>query len=241
MAPRRPPLSLHAWLRFDAIQRLLPADATSLLEIGAGLGSAGALLARRFRYVGLEPSPASREIAIERIGDAGVVLPETAETYASNEGFDVVCAFEVLEHIEDDRAALAGWLRHVRPGGWLLVSVPAGRDRFGPTDLKAGHVRRYDRSDLTKVLTGAGLDEVSVVAYGFPVGYALEWARNVYVRATLEDASLEDRTDASGRWLQPPPWAALPMELASAPFRYLQRPFHATRLGTGFVARGRRR
>ena len=234
-----PPLSLHAWLRFDAIDRLLPPDARTLLEIGAGQGSAGALLSRRFTYVGLEPDEESFRTAVKRIGAAGTVLNEPAETYEPSEPFDAVCAFEVLEHIEDDRAAIELWMRHVRPGGWVLVSVPAGRHRFGPTDVKAGHYRRYDRSDLAALLSAAGLVEIEIVAYGFPLGYALEAARNLYARRTIEDGSLEERTAASGRWLQPPDRAGGLLHVLSAPFRYAQRPFGGTSLGTGLVARAR--
>lgn len=240
MAVTVPPLSLHAWLRFDAIERLLPPHARTLLEIGAGQGSAGVLLSRRFTYVGLEPDEASFRTAVSRVGQAGTLLRETADKYKPDGPFDVVCAFEVLEHIADDRAALISWTRHLRSGGWLLVSVPAGRHRFGPTDVKAGHYRRYDRDDLAALLAAADLVEVEIIAYGFPLGYALEAGRNLYARRTIDDISLEERTAASGRWLQPPAWAGRLTHVVSAPFRFAQRPFGRTGLGTGLVARARK-
>lgn len=241
MRQRIPPLPPHAWLRFDTIERLLPTDARTLLEIGAGQGSAGALLARRFSYVGLEPDPESFETAVRRIRGLGKVFNETVESYEPGEPFDVVCAFEVLEHIEDDRAALLRWQRHLRPGGSMLVSVPAGRHRFGPTDVKSGHYRRYDRADLETVLAAAGLVDVQVLAYGFPLGYALGTGRNILARFMSKEGSLDDRTAASGRWLQPPEGSALFMRALSKPFRLVQRPFGNTSLGTGFVARARSR
>jgi SAM-dependent methyltransferase len=235
-----PPLSLHAWLRFDAIERLLPSRARTVLEIGAGLGSAGALLARRYDYVGLEPDGASFAIASRRVGRAGTVLQLDAESYAPGTCFDVVGAFEVLEHLEDDAGAVSGWLRHLAPGGWLLVSVPAGAHRFGPTDEMAGHFRRYDRADLASVLERAGLDEIRIVSYGFPLGYALEAGRNACARGAGPPGSMGERTASSGRWLQPPEWAGELTRLGSLPFRYLQRPFADGARGTGLVARGRK-
>jgi SAM-dependent methyltransferase len=151
-----------------------------------------------------------------------------------------VCAFEVLEHLEDDRAAVWEWSRHARAGGWLLVSVPAGAGRFGRADAEAGHYRRYDRAGLVDVLDSAGLDKVEVITYGFPLGYALEAFRNAYSRRTARAHTLEERTAASGRWLQPPESAALITRVASLPFRYAQRPFSHTHWGTGLVARARR-
>ena len=230
---------MSAWLRFDAVERLLPAGVRRVLEIGAGLGSAGALLAERFEYVGLEPDPVSFAIAAERVGGAGTVLNETAEEFEPGSRFDLVCAFEVLEHCEDDQAALAGWVRHVRPGGYAMVSVPLGRDRFGPWDRKAGHYRRYDRDDVIGVFESAGLEAIEAVAYGFPLGSATAAVRDVVARREQRWATFEERTASSGRQLQPPDRAGGVTRVVSAPFRLLQRPFSSTSLGPGIVARGR--
>jgi SAM-dependent methyltransferase len=233
------PLSLSAWLRFDAVERLLPSDVRSVLEIGAGLGSAGALLARRFEYTGLEPDPTSYRVASERIGTVGVVLNETAEEFVPREPFDLVCAFEVLEHCADDRDALAGWLRHARPGGYAMVSVPFGRARFGPWDRRAGHYRRYDRVDVVGVFESVGLESVRGIAYGFPLGSATAAVRDVVARIEGRSGTAEERTASSGRQLQPPAWAGGVTRAVSAPFRVLQRPFSGTSRGPGIVVRGR--
>jgi SAM-dependent methyltransferase len=234
-----PPLSPHAWLRFDAVERLLPPGVARVLEIGAGQGAMGALLARSHDYVGLEPDEASCEVAQRRIGP-NRVLQLDAESYEPDELFDLVCAFEVLEHLEDDRGRVEQWSRFARPGGSLLVSVPAGRHRMAAADLRAGHLRRYDRPDIEAVLTGAGLVEPVVVTYGFPLGYALEAGRNLLSRRATAEETFEERTSASGRWLQPPDAAARATWLAALPFRLAQRPFSATSTGTGHVARARK-
>lgn len=232
-------MTLHAWLRYDVFRRLLPTSVRSILEIGAGKGSVGSLLARRFRYVGLEPDPESFVAAANRIGETGTIHPLREQEYSSEESFDVVCAFEVLEHIEDDQGALVDWQRYVKRGGWLFVSVPAGRDRFGPTDVRQGHFRRYAREDLARVLTEAGLTEISVVTYGFPIGYVLLAGSNVLARRRPHAPTLSERTGASGRWMQPSASRAALMRVSAAPFQLLQRPFGRTSLGTGLVARAR--
>lgn len=233
-----PPLSLHAWLRYDATLRLVPPGVRRVLEIGAGIGSFGALLAERYLYVGLEPDRDSFEIAAARLGHRGVVLNESAESYSADEPFDLVCAFEVLEHVEDDSRTLAGWLRFVRPGGHALVSVPFDRGRFGAWDRKAGHYRRYDRGDIVEVLERAGVGSIATIVYGFPLGRAMEMGRNLVARFDSDTRTMDERTASSGRQLQPPWWAAAATRVAAAPFRLAQRPFSQSSLGTGIVARG---
>jgi SAM-dependent methyltransferase len=235
-----PPLTLHAWLRFDLVRRMLPDDARTVLEIGAGQGSVGSELAGRYDYLGVEPDRASFEVAAQRIGDRGRVLNTTLEDLPGDRTFDLVCAFEVLEHIEDDLGTLAAWAERAAPGGRLLLSVPAGPKRLGASDVKVGHFRRYDRNGLRDLLAAAGLEEIDVRTYGFPLGYALEVVRNQLVKRTAGRGSREERTAASGRLFQPSDRTALLTAAAAAPFRLVQRPFARTGLGTGLVALARR-
>jgi len=239
-----PPLSIHAWLRYDVIRRLL-SDANgvrSVLEIGAGQGSVGVMLARRYAYTGIERDATSFAAAARRFDAAGVegIVNGDLSSLPPQATFDLVCAFEVLEHCEDDAAALEEWSAFIRPGGWLSVSVPAGPDRFGPTDEKAGHYRRYAREGLERLLGAVGFREAKILAYGFPAGYALEAGRNLVVSRQQHEESLERRTDASGRWLQPPEWSARLMKPLALPFALILRPFAPTSLGTGLVALARR-
>lgn len=237
-----PPLSLNAWLRYDLISRLLrDLEVRSILEIGVGEGALGARLATRYEYVGVELDQTSFRKARSRIEPHGEVLHGDLSAVEPERMFDLVCAFEVLEHIEDDVGSLREWRDKITPGGWLLLSVPAYQRRFGPSDVRAGHYRRYDPDQLPLTLQEAEFEEIELLMYGFPLGYLLELARNwIARRAASEAASLEERTQASGRWLQPPASLGWATALLCLPFRILQRPFVATRLGTGIVAVARR-
>ena len=242
---QRPPLTINAWLRYDLVARLLAGldDVESVLEVGAGQGAFGVRLAERYRYVGLEPDPRSFARALDRFQRAGVgtVVCGDLDQLAGASTFDLVCAFEVLEHFEDDVAALRSWRACLRTGGWLIASVPAFERQFGPWDRKAGHHRRYERSGLAVVLREAGFEPVSIETYGFPLGSVLEAARNVVARLGQAQGSAAERTAASAGLLQPPEKLGWLTQALSAPGRALQRPFCATERGTGLVVLARER
>jgi SAM-dependent methyltransferase len=237
---RNPPLSIHAWLRYAAIHRLLPEKASgTVLEIGVGGGSVGVLLARRFDYVGVELDDTAISLARQRFArhdlDAARLLHGGLER-VEGQRFDLVCAFEVLEHLEDDRSAVEEWGSLVQPGGTLLFSVPAGPERFGAADAKAGHFRRYRRDDIRRLVGDGEFTDVRMLNYGYPAGYALEGARNLLARRELrKERTQVERTLASGRWLQPSDWAAPITRAAATPLQVLQRPFMTVERGTGIV------
>jgi SAM-dependent methyltransferase len=80
--------------------------------------------------------------------------------------FEVVGAFDVVEHCEPEDLALAELHRVLEPGGRLLLSVPAYRWAWSDHDVANGHLRRYTRSGAVSVLRAAGFDVVRAT-YGF--------------------------------------------------------------------------
>ena len=237
------PLTPNAWLRYDVVTRMLPAGVRDVLEIGCGQGALGVRLAQRYDYLGLEPDQASYAVAERRIKAAGRGEVRNIRVAALGpEQFDLVCAFEVLEHIEDDAAAVRQWAARLRPGGWLLLSVPAAPApvRARPTSWSAISAATIPRP-WPRCWPAAGFTDIEVRQYGFPLGYALEAGRNLIGRRRLAAApagSVAERTAASGRLLQP---ASRTRDTATrygtAPFRLLQRGFPGT--GTGLVAAAR--
>jgi SAM-dependent methyltransferase len=237
-----PPLTLSGWLRYDVIRRLLRSlPIKSILEIGPGVGALGVRLATAYEYVGVELDEESARLARERLTAAGAGRIVHGTPADLDERFDLVCAFEVLEHITDDEAALELWAERVEPGRWLALSVPAGVDRWGAHDEHAGHIRRYEREQLHELLQSAGLSGARIDCYGFPVLSAIHPIWNALsARATLAP-TLEARTRASGRFRQPPAWLGAAIRLAALPLAVAQRPFLSTNLGTGYVVLAQRR
>lgn len=244
-----PPLSPNGWLRWAVVSRLLPPPdrALEVLEVGCGQGGFGARLAQRYSYVGVEPDATSCSVAAQRLAEAGghgEVLRGDLSALPAGATFDLVCAFEVLEHIEDDRGAIRSWVERLRPGGSVLLSTPAWQRRFGPADEMVGHFRRYDPPVLRDLLAGAGLGDVEIVHFGAPLGYLLEAGRNAVGRRRLAEhgtaaESKAARSDASGRTLQPSTsLSATAARLGTVPFRAVQRAF--PQHGPGLVARARK-
>lgn len=243
MVARMPPLSIMGSLRWDAARRLLPAGrGLDVLEIGCGQGAVGARLSTEHEYLGLEPDRASYDTArrrLEAVG-RGEVRHGAVDLVEPGRTFDLVVSFEVIEHIEDDRTAIASWVELVRPGGTLLLSTPGYQSRYGPMDAAVGHFRRYEPTALAALLEGAGLQAVEVRHYGMPIGYAIESVRNVVARRrerTEPAITMEEGTGRSGRFLQPAGRAAgLAIAVATVPFRYVQRAFRDH--GPTLLARG---
>ena len=238
-----PELTMNGWLRFDAIRQCLRrVRPQRVLEVGTGEGALSAWLATRYDYVGVEHDSVARATAqarLEKVGRGRIV--ESLDAVRS-ELFDLVCAFEVLEHIEEDSAALREWALNLRPSGSVLLSMPAHQRRFGAWDEMVGHLRRYERHDLDSTLRAGGFETTRIFSYGAGLGSVLEQGRNFVARRRAGPARVEDRTAASGRLLQThSATAAFANAIVTAPFRLLQAPLAQTEAGIGYVALAERR
>jgi SAM-dependent methyltransferase len=199
------------------------------------MGALAARLALRYEYVGVELDAESARIAtgrLARLGRGRIVNGTAADL---GESFDLVCAFEVLEHIEDDVGALTEWRERIRPRGWLALSVPAWQSRWGALDEQAGHFRRYERAQMLSVLSESGFERPEVLSYGFPLLTSLQPVWNALSARRSDLPTLDARTRASARFLQPRMWSGYARQAVSLPFALLQRPFLGSRRGIGFV------
>lgn len=156
-------LALDLWRRF--------APSGVVLDLGCGTGAVGAEIARSSAVVGLDFTRLALRHASER-GLRSLVQGDGARLPFRSGSFSAVVALDIFEHIENHEAAFAEAARVLRPGGVLVLSVPAYRWLWGPHDVALHHFRRYTRSWVSRSLTQAGLEPV-VVSYSvfflFPV------------------------------------------------------------------------
>jgi ubiquinone/menaquinone biosynthesis C-methylase UbiE len=167
-----------------------------VLNAGAGTGSFSLRLAENgFDVTSVDASSAAVEVLRRRVPGEIAQADVTTLPFA-DAAFDAAVLGEVLEHVEDDRGALEEVARVLRPGGVLVVSVPADPKRFGPSDRWAGHVRRYSRQELLSACEAGGFTVERCRAWGFP--FAALYHRYLYERRL-------DRHGASAprRWERP--------------------------------------
>ncbi|HET6561682.1 MAG TPA: class I SAM-dependent methyltransferase [Marmoricola sp.] len=129
------------------------------LDVGSADGPSVGWMKRGGRRVTLDLHPEG-QVPGEGVCGSATALPFADET------FDVVAAFDVVEHCEDDGLALAELTRVLVPGGRLLLSVPAYQWAWSDHDVRAGHYRRYRRPQLVALVRSAGLD-VQRATYAF--------------------------------------------------------------------------
>lgn len=130
-----------------------------VLEVGAGIGTTTAVLCDSpvMEWVCLEPDPEFVKILKAKIDNHDFpavcsVKSGTLQQLLQDDIYDCVLYIDVLEHIEEDRAEVMSVIRHIRPGGHLVVLAPAHQWLFTPFDKAIGHFRRYSKksiSDLT--------------------------------------------------------------------------------------------
>jgi SAM-dependent methyltransferase len=132
----------------------------SLLEVGAGLGEFSEQLTQLERLVLTDTDPLCLTRLSERFAgrdDVTVAPMDLDGKLELEEPVETVLAMNVLEHIEDDVAALRGMAAMTTPGGNVVLWVPAYMQLYGEFDRLVGHYRRYTPKSLTAVVKEAGL------------------------------------------------------------------------------------
>ena len=146
-------------------------------DIGAaGGGNTRVLLDHGWEAVAIDSAATAVDLCLAQgiesyLGDARFLPLPTAS-------YDLALALNVLEHIEDDRAATAEITRILRPGGTALVSVPCDMALWSAHDVALSRVRRYARSDLAGLLEGAGLRVDSVWSWNVLLRPVVRWCRH---------------------------------------------------------------
>ena len=174
----------HFWFRVRnqliqwALRNYFP-DAKSFFEVGCGTGFVLAGIREKFPALQLVGSDIFTDgLAFAKARLPGVRLYQMDARSIPFEGeFDVVGAFDVLEHLVEDNTALAQMFNAARPGGGLLISVPQQRYLWSASDEHAMHQRRYSRAELRGKVESAGFRIERITSFNSLLFPLMLWSR----------------------------------------------------------------
>jgi SAM-dependent methyltransferase len=134
----------------------LPPDAR-ILEIGCGTGHNLQTLARFGAVDGIELDDAARAVAEKRVGKPIGASPLPDLTGVPDATYDLVAVLDVIEHVDEDVRSLRTIATKLRPGGKVLITVPAHQWMWSAHDVVNHHKRRYSAKSLRRLIGDAGL------------------------------------------------------------------------------------
>jgi SAM-dependent methyltransferase len=140
------------------IQREVPLPAKArILEIGCGTGHNLEMLGRLGRVDALELDDEARAIAEKRLGRKAMSAPLPELSGVKDRHYDLIGAFDVIEHIDDDAAAVASIAAKLKKGGTFVMTVPAHQWMWSAHDVVNHHRRRYSKKALKRLIEGSPL------------------------------------------------------------------------------------
>jgi SAM-dependent methyltransferase len=185
----------HWW--FVARRRILlgvlernldPKGGLQILDAGCGGGATMESLRRYGSVRGIEISEEAVEYNRERGREVG--LGSIERMPFADSSFDLALALDVIEHLPDDLPALRELFRTLRPGGSLLVTVPALRMLWSAHDVANGHYRRYTLGELQGQVETVGFEVVSATYFNtllFPLILVFRWFRRLRPKSIASD------------------------------------------------------
>lgn len=163
-------------------RKAMPSEGAELLEIGCGTGHNLAMLSQFGHVQALEVDSAAREIAEQRLGKPVLSAPLPELAGVPKRHFDLVGAFDVIEHIEDDAAALGAIATCLKPGGKFVATVPAHQWMWSAHDVVNHHKRRYSIGQFRTLFAASPLKLEAIGYFNsllFPLAVAQRLASKV--------------------------------------------------------------
>lgn len=178
-------------------------DKSNILLIGTGNGYFANWLSKNgYNGLAIDISQDAVRFTKETLKKRKNILVKRADLFkfSSKKKFDLILCFEVIEHIEKDKEAIAKIYSLLSPGGNFLMSVPAHMSEWAKIDEIGGHFRRYEKKELLSKIKRAGFKIDFIWSYGFPFLRVVRWISRSgkFVKDFEYDKQIGKRTKKSG-------------------------------------------
>jgi SAM-dependent methyltransferase len=196
----------HWW--FIARRRILealikrvvrPLEKARVLEVGCGTGHNLAMLGRFGKLDACELDKCARAVASKRLGRQVRVAKLPDLSMFPRNGYDLIALLDVLEHVPDDLASLRAIHMCLKPGGALLMTVPANPWMWSAHDAAHHHFRRYTKKQLEELFLRSGL-EVQLLSYFNSLLFPLVAVARVLGKITRKDSADDKLPSAPVNW-----------------------------------------
>ncbi len=162
------------------------------LEIGCGTGYVGKTLRKIYKnYVGSEIYLQGLKNAQKRLPDVQLIQLDATQMPFQNE-FDVIGAFDVIEHIQEDEKVMQNVYHSLKPNGYFIITVPQYQFLWSYLDDYAKHKRRYSRKELTEKLKRNGFEIVYKTSFVFTLFPLVCLSRLLSKNKPIEKVTLKD-------------------------------------------------
>jgi len=164
---------------FSLLEQIYPkgSENRKIIDIGCGTGIMQGYLAKYGNVSGID----NEDIALDYCRERGFTTVSKGDICCleiPDATYDLVTAFDIVEHVADDHRAVSELARIVKPGGRILVTVPAFSWLWSNHDLINQHQRRYHRKSVEKLMAGAGLEIQKLTYFNsffFPLIVSIRW------------------------------------------------------------------
>jgi SAM-dependent methyltransferase len=156
--------STHWWWRARSqiisslVHHLFKRKNLSILEIGSGTGACIAILKQYGTVTVIEPDPLCRQFLSKKFNINAIHGSLPDDLPLALERYDLICLFDVLEHIDDDKSALEALKNLLAPNGRIIITVPAYQWLWSTLDTLSHHKRRYNAKQVYDIIDRAGLN-----------------------------------------------------------------------------------
>jgi 2-polyprenyl-3-methyl-5-hydroxy-6-metoxy-1,4-benzoquinol methylase len=185
------------------IARYIKTNGNKVLDLGCGTGNMMDMLKSFGNVAGLDSSPVAIDFC-EKRGLKKVHLNRENNSLPFGENsFDIVCAFDVLEHVENENGTLREVFRTIKNEGCFFITVPAFDFLWSAHDDSLGHKRRYVKKELVKKLESAGFKILKASYFNsllFPLAVSFRILRKIAFKINLAHFAGGNKKDAKSEF-----------------------------------------